>query len=112
MTRFWALIAAKRVHVFSLGKHEDESAAMDAAEDYCTKKTAEVADKVKGIEGAEPVEYLALAVLDVQDMRNLPGEFYRPFEIPQPEEREVVAVEPTKVLGGTEHTPPQTPVAV
>jgi len=112
MTRFWALIAAKRVHVFSLGKHKDEDAAMTAAEDYCTKKTAESVEKAKDTEGAEPVEYIALAILDIQDMRNLPGEFYRPFEIPQPEQRELVAVEPTKVLGGAEPAPAVQPVAV
>jgi len=105
MTRFWALIAAKRVHVFSLGKHEDDAAAQKAAEDYCVKKTAEAAEKVKDIEGAVAHEYITLAVLDITDMRDLPGEFLRPYEIPATEERETVAVEPTKVLGGTDTAP-------
>lgn len=111
MTRFWALIAAKRVHVFSLGKHENEDAAMKAAEDYCAKKTAEATEKLKDIEGALAPEYITLAVLDIQDMRDLPGEFQRPYEIPSTEERETVAVEPLKVLGG-QTTPPVLPVAV
>lgn len=111
MTRFWALIAAKRVHVFSLGKHEDDAAAQKAAEDYCVKKNAEAFEKFKGDDSAIPHEYITLAVLDITDMRDLPGEFLRPYEIPVTEERETVAVEPTKVLGGTDAVP-QVPVAV
>lgn len=92
MTKFWALIAAKRPHIFSLGKVETEDAAMTKAEEFCeqknkTRDTEENKDK-------ELPEYILLAVLDEQDMRNLTGEVHRPYLIAS--SKETVAVESPK----------------
>jgi len=102
MTKFWALIAAKRPHIFSLGKLENEDEAVVKAEDFCKRKNEDVAKLVeeKKIEKENVSEYICLCILDETDMRNLTGEVHRPIVIASP--KPTVAVEETKRHGGND----------
>lgn len=112
MKKFWALISTKRIHVYALGKHDDDVKALEAAEAYCERKNAEALEAARKdnptAEHVEVTESMVLAILDVQDMRDLPGEFIRPYEIPA--EKTTVAVEAPKLLGEGERTEVETVV--
>lgn len=102
MTKYWTLIAARRPHIFSLGKLENEDAALAKADDFCKRKNEEVAQAIeeKRIPKENAVEYICLCILDESDMRNLTGEVHRPFVIASP--KETVAVEGPKKHGAND----------
>jgi len=98
MTKRWAIIAARRPHLFSLGKVEDDDEALAKAEEFCARKNEElkkIHEKIIPAPQSDPLEYVVLAILNEDDLRGLTGEIHRPYVIASVK-REVAVETPTK----------------
>jgi hypothetical protein len=99
MKKFWALIGARRPHIFALGKVKDDNEAVAKAEDFCNRKNEENKQiaKERNLKIEDFVEFVLLAVLTENDLRGLIGEVHRPLVISSA--KPTVAVEGPKKHG-------------
>lgn len=102
MKKFWALIGARRPHIFALGKVKDDEEAVAKAEDFCKRKNDEnvAIAKERDLKIEDFAEFVLLAVLTENDLRDLIGEVHRPLVIASP--KPTVAVEGPRKHGAND----------